>query len=130
MTGSDNRAVDASLRGQYVEYPIGGYSPSLFSIIRTPDGTMQTVPSESAYSTISLVINTRKFGRPDKAGSVTHIFGEVLPRQRGALGDQICRGALEDDATAVMSGARSQVDDPVGVRHDRLVMLDHDHRLA
>ena len=31
---------------------------------------------------------------------------------------------------AVVAGARAEVDDPVGVRHDRLVVLDHDHRLA
>ena len=29
-----------------------------------------------------------------------------------------------------MSGAGAEVDDPVGVGHHRLVMLDHDHRLA
>ena len=29
-----------------------------------------------------------------------------------------------------MPGARSEVDDPVGVRHDRLVVRDHDDRLA
>lgn len=130
MTGSDSRAADASLRGQYVEYPIGGYSPSLSPTIRTPDGTMQTVPPESAYSTISLGINTRKFGPPDNVGSGTHIFGEVLSGECGAFGHQGGRGALEDDATAVVAGARPQVDDPVGMRHDRLVMLDHDHRLA
>jgi len=27
-------------------------------------------------------------------------------------------------------GAGAEVDDPVGVRHDRLVVLDDDHRLA
>ena len=29
-----------------------------------------------------------------------------------------------------MPGARTEVDDPVGVRHHRLVVLDHDDRLA
>ena len=29
-----------------------------------------------------------------------------------------------------MTGARAEVDDPVGVRHHGLVVLDHDHRLA
>ena len=32
--------------------------------------------------------------------------------------------------TAVVAGARAEVDDPVGVGHDRLVVLDDDHRLA
>ena len=46
------------------------------------------------------------------------------------VGDEVGRGALEDDATAVVAGAGAEVDEPVGVRHDRLVVLDHDHRLA
>jgi hypothetical protein len=29
-----------------------------------------------------------------------------------------------------MAGAGTEVDDPVGMRHDRLVVLDHDDRLA
>ena len=33
-------------------------------------------------------------------------------------------------AAAVVAGAGAEVDDPVGVRHDRLVVLDDDHRLA
>ena len=32
--------------------------------------------------------------------------------------------AFEDDPAAVVAGAGSEVDDPVGVRHDRLVTLD------
>ena len=31
---------------------------------------------------------------------------------------------------AVVAGAGAEVDDPVGVRHHRLVVLDDDHRLA
>ena len=38
--------------------------------------------------------------------------------------------ALEDDPAAVVARAGAEVDDPVGVRHDRLVVLDHDDRLA
>ena len=37
---------------------------------------------------------------------------------------------LEDDLAAVVPGAGAEVDDPVGVRHDRLVVLDDDDRLA
>ena len=33
-------------------------------------------------------------------------------------------------AAAVVAGAGAEVDDPVGVRHDRLVVLDDDDRLA
>jgi len=38
--------------------------------------------------------------------------------------------APEDDPAAVVAGAGAKVDDPVGVCHDGLVVLDHDHRLA
>ena len=51
---------------------------------------------------------------------------EVLARERGARGDEVGGRALEDDAAAVVAGAGAEVDDPVGVRHDRLVVLDHD----
>jgi len=33
---------------------------------------------------------------------------------------------LEDDPAAVVAGAGAEVDDSVGVRHDRLVVLDDD----
>ena len=45
-------------------------------------------------------------------------------------GDEVGGRALEDDPAAVVAGAGTEVDDPVGVRHDRLVVLDHDDRLA
>ena len=45
-------------------------------------------------------------------------------------GDEVGRRALEDDPAAVVAGARAEVDDPVGVRHHGLVVLDDDHRLA
>jgi hypothetical protein len=54
----------------------------------------------------------------------------VLARERGARGDELGGRALEDDLTALVAGAGAEVDDPVGVRHDRLVVLDDDHRLA
>ena len=47
--------------------------------------------------------------------------------ERAATGSA---GALEDDPAAVVARRRAEVDDPVGVRHDRLVMLDDDDRLA
>ena len=55
---------------------------------------------------------------------------EVLAGERGAGGDEVGGRALEDDPAAVVAGAGAEVDDPVGVRHDRLVVLDDDHRLA
>ena len=54
----------------------------------------------------------------------------MLTGQRRALGDEVGGCALEDDPAAVVSGAGAEVDDPVGVRHDRLVVLDDDHRLT
>jgi hypothetical protein len=49
---------------------------------------------------------------------------EVFTGEGGASGDKVGRGALEDDAPAVVAGAGAEVDDPVGVRHHRLVVLD------
>src|SRR5205085_5438795 len=55
---------------------------------------------------------------------------EVLAGEGGAGGDEVGGRALEDDPAAVVTGAGAEVDDPVGVRHDRLVVLDDDDRLA
>src|SRR5918998_596210 len=55
---------------------------------------------------------------------------EVLAGEGGASGDEVGGCALEDAPAAVVAGARAQIDDPVGVRHDRLVVLDDDDRLA
>ena len=45
-------------------------------------------------------------------------------------GDEASGCALEDDSAAVVTGAGTEVDDPVRVRHDPLVVLDDDDRLA
>src|SRR5687767_3448663 len=62
--------------------------------------------------------------------SAVDVGREVLARERGAGGDEVGWRALEDDPAAVVAGAGAEVDDPVGVRHDRLVVLDDDDRLA
>ena len=54
----------------------------------------------------------------------------MLTGEGGAGRDEIGWCALEDDPAAVVPGARPKVDDPIGVRHDRLVVLDDDDRLA
>ena len=54
----------------------------------------------------------------------------MLAGEGGAGGDEVGGRALEDDPAAVVAGAGAEVDDPVGVRHHRLVVRDHDHRLA
>src|SRR5690606_29306826 len=55
---------------------------------------------------------------------------QVLSGEAGAGGDEVAGGTLEYDSTAIVTGARTKVDDPIGVRHYRLVVLDHDDRLA
>ncbi len=52
---------------------------------------------------------------------------KVLAREGRAGGDEVGGCALENNPAAVVAGARAEVDEPVGVRHDRLVMLDGDH---
>jgi hypothetical protein len=54
---------------------------------------------------------------------------QVLAGEGGAAGDEGGGCALEHDPAAVVA-AGAEVDDPVGVRHDRLVVLDDDDRLA
>src|ERR1700730_18534310 len=51
-------------------------------------------------------------------------------RRGGWSGGEVGGCALVDDLAAVMAGAGAEIDDPVGVRHDRLVVLDDDDRLA
>src|SRR6202043_3006163 len=55
---------------------------------------------------------------------------EVLAGEGGAGGDEVGGCALEDDPAAVVAGAGAEVDDPVGVPHAPLVVLDDDPRLA
>jgi hypothetical protein len=54
----------------------------------------------------------------------------MLSGQRRPIGDDLHPCALEDDLATVVTGAGADVDDLVGVCHHRLVMLDHDDRLA
>src|SRR5690606_10945656 len=62
--------------------------------------------------------------------SAPQILREVPAGQRRPGRDQVGGGALEDDVAAVVTGAGTEVDDPVGVGHDRLVVLDDQHRLT
>ena len=55
---------------------------------------------------------------------------EVFAGQCAAGFDERPGRALEDDAAAVVARARTEVDDPVGVSHHRLVMFDRDDRFA
>ena len=65
--------------------------------------------------------------RPRSAADVGR---ELLTGERGTSGDEVRGCALEDDPAAVVAGARAEVDDPVGMRHDRLVVRDDNDRLA
>src|SRR5450759_332250 len=65
-----------------------------------------------------------------RPGSGADVGREVLAGEGGAGGDEVGGCALEDDPAAVVAGAGAEVDDPVGVRQDRLVVRDDDDRLA
>ena len=54
----------------------------------------------------------------------------MLSGECGAVGDELLGSAFEDDPTAVVTGSRAEVDDPVGVRHHGLVVLDDDDGLT
>src|SRR5213083_1984489 len=68
--------------------------------------------------------------RPRGPRSAADVGREVLAGERGAGGDEVGGGALEDDPAAVVAGPGAEVDQPVGVRHDGLVVGDDDDRLA
>ena len=55
---------------------------------------------------------------------------QVLASESGAVGYEVSGRALKDDPAAIVSGAGTEIDDPVGVGHGRLVVLDDDERPA
>ena len=67
---------------------------------------------------------------PRRTRSGADVGREVLAGEGGAGRDEVGGRALEDDPAAVVAGAGAEVDDPVGARHDRLVVGDDDDRLA
>ena len=54
----------------------------------------------------------------------------MLAAEGGSGPDEVGRGAFEHDLAAVVTGAGAEVDDPVGMGHHRLMVLDHYDRLA
>jgi hypothetical protein len=52
---------------------------------------------------------------------------QVLACQRGTSRNQVGGRAFEHDPSAVAAGTRAEIDDPVAVGHDRLVVLDDHH---
>ena len=54
----------------------------------------------------------------------------MLAGEGGAGGDEVGGCALEDDPATVVASAGAELDDPVGLRHDPLVVRDDDHRLT
>src|SRR5688572_31917825 len=59
-----------------------------------------------------------------------NVLGQVLASQRRTGRHQLDGGTLEHDLAAVVPGTGTEVDDPVGMGHDCLVVLDHYHRLS
>ncbi len=57
-------------------------------------------------------------------------LGEIKPRRRFGIALDGSRRALRDDAAAELTGARAEVEQPVGRPHGLLVVLDHDDRVA
>src|SRR5680860_1800875 len=55
---------------------------------------------------------------------------EVLAGDGGTGRDEVIGRSLEDDPATIMTCGRPHIDDPVGVRHHRLVVRDDDDRLA
>src|SRR6478672_1566854 len=55
---------------------------------------------------------------------------EVLAGHRVGVGEEVLDRAGVDDLAAVLAGARTDVDDPVGDADGLLVVLDHDQGVA
>jgi len=85
----------------------------------------------AAYHALGGQIQRFRFlGGPRGPRSGADVGREVLAGEGEAGADEVGGCALEDDPAAVVAGAGPEVDDPVGVRHDRLVVRDDDDRLA
>src|SRR5450631_980562 len=67
---------------------------------------------------------------PRGARSGADVGRQVFAGEGGAGRDEVGGCALEDDPPAVVASAGAEVDDPVGVRHDSLMVRDDDDRLA
>ena len=78
-------------------------------------------PTECARGRVLAGGGEAELTEPRSPGDVGR---QVLARQGAAGRDQLGRRALEDNPAAVVAGARAEIDDPVGVRHDGLVVLD------
>lgn len=86
-----------------------------------------TVRSD-AFPLLARGLSKIRLRRGPRSGA--DVGGQVLAGEGGPGGHEVGRCALEDDPAPVVACARAQVDDPVRVRHHRLVVLDDDHRLA
>src|SRR4051794_6195480 len=91
---------------------------------RIATGPSEGPPSRYAMSRSGVAtVRCSVISRPD-------VLRQVLRRESFLLFHELGGRALEHDPPAVVPGARPEVDDPVGVGHDGLVVLDDDHRLA
>src|SRR5690606_3904317 len=66
---------------------------------------------------------------PGSPGPGADVLREMLPGEGRGLGDEVGRRAFEHDLPTVVAGPGAEVDDPVGVRHDGLMVLDDDDGL-
>jgi hypothetical protein len=82
-------------------------------------------PSTAGATPVSVIV---AITGGDSLRTASNECGEVLTGQRRLRLYQIGRRALEHHLPALVPRARPQIDDPVGVRHHRQVVLDHDDR--
>src|SRR5512132_3367527 len=98
--------------------------------IATSSSFQEIGRSKTAGEPRNRPVDSGNLAMPARSRSGIDVGREVLRGEGGAGGDEVVRCALEDDPTAVVAGAGTKVDDPVGVRHDRLMVLDDDDRRA
>jgi hypothetical protein len=87
------------------------------------------VGSRSDRSNTIAVHHARPRSTPSAERSISRadVGRQVLTGDGRASGNEVGRGALEDHSAPVVARARAKVDDPVRVRHYRLVVLYDDY---
>ena len=143
-TSSDNgsRVNSGSLQGSFAK---SSKRTGDLDVLRDAVGAQSPVPFNGVFLPQSIYVECHPGILPRiciPAGRFSHfccwnaisrtrvsdadVIREMFAGQGGPLGDEVGRRPFEDDPAAVVAGTGTEVDDPVRVRHDRLVVLDHE----
>ena len=127
MDGIVRRAPRACLKESLVEAanPPDAGARKVYQRSRASGSTCYAAPTAPAKAARTRAVPHES--RPALPRAAPH--SEVLARHRFATRHKLRRHPLEHHAPTVMPRTRPKIHDPVRMRHDRLMVLDHDHRL-